>query len=500
MNHESMQRLIALEYNLGNNVMKRRDFLKIGLIAGIAPFISDRLSIAQGPENALTKSKPNIQSHMGFAGEQPNIILFFVDDLGWSDLGYRNPVFESPNIDQLANEGLNFEQAYIACPTCSPSRATLLTGKHPARLKLVRHIPNNIKHGFDKFGRTDKEFNLWETDPAQFLSRNWLPLEHITYAEVLKELDYDNLFVGKWHLGHEKYHPIHQGFDLQIGTSNAGHPRSYYPPYFKKSDILANEKERYLTDKLTDETVKFIEQYDKAQPFMISFWYYSVHGPHIGRKDLVKRFEAKGLTGKYAHYAAMVKAVDKSIGRVRGALRKKGIEKDTIIIFLSDQGGYFKNPPFHGGKRVDTLFEGGARVPFIFHWPGVTQAGAKNYSIVQSTDLFPTLIDITGGDPVRFRDLDGMSLLPTIKKNSTLERGEPIYGYRAYEDLYVSVREGDWKLLAYRSGAIKLYHIGKDIKEENDLTKVHPEKVKELLVKLVAWEKQMGVEQYSGVQ
>jgi arylsulfatase A-like enzyme len=439
-------------------------------------------------------------SQIGFAAEKPNIILFFVDDLGWSDLGHRNPVFESPNIDTLAKQGLNFEQAYIACPTCSPSRCTLLTGKHPARLKLVRHIPNNKKNGFDKFGRTNKKFNLWETDPAQFPSVNWLSLEHTTYAEVLKKLGYYNLFVGKWHLGYEKYHPIHQGFDQQIGTSNAGHPRSYYPPYFRNSDVLANEKERYLTDKLTDETVKFIEQYDKAQPFMISFWYYSVHGPHIGRKDLVKHFQAKGLTGRYAHYAAMVKAVDESIGRVRSALKKKGIEKETIIIFLSDQGGYFDNPPFHGGKRIDTLYEGGARVPLIFHWPSVTKPDAKNNSIVQSTDLFPTLIEIAGGDLSQFRDLDGISLLSTIRKNSTLQRGQPIFGYRAYEDLYASVRDGDWKLLAYRSGTVKLYNIGKNIKEQNDLAKVHPDIARQLLVKLVAWEKQMGVEKYSGVQ
>ncbi len=451
----------------------------------------------------------SLLSHMGFAAHQPpgvsllkpNIVLFFVDDLGWSDLGYRNPVFESPNIDQLAKEGLNFEQAYIACPTCSPSRSTLLTGKHPARLQLVRHIPGGPKFPeFDKYGRTDQEFNYWPTDPAHFPCRNWLPLEHSTYAEALKEQGYYNLFIGKWHLGHEDYHPIHQGFDRQIGTSNTGHPSSYYPPYFKNSDVLANEKERYLTDKLTDETVKFIEQYDKAQPFMISFWYYSVHGPHIGRKDMVKQFEAKGLSGKYAHYAAMVKAVDESIGRVRNALKKKGIEKETIVIFLSDQGGFFENPPFHGGKRVDTLYEGGARVPFIFHWPGITQPGAKNNSVVQSTDIFPTLVEIAGGDPARFRDLDGVSLLSTIKENSTLQQVEPIYGYRAYEDLYVSVRHQDWKLLAYRSGTVKLYNIAQDIKETKDLAKVYPEKVQALRAKLVAWEREMGVEKYSGVQ
>ncbi len=221
------------------------------------------------------------------AGDQPNIVLFFVDDLGWSDLGHRNPVFESPNIDTLAREGLNFEQAYIACPTCSPSRATLLTGKHPARLELVRHIT----------GGPDEKYNYWKTDPAQFPCVNWLALEYTTYAEVLKAQGYYSLFVGKWHLGHEDYHPIHQGFDRQIGTSNAGHPRGYYPPYFKNSTAMADEKERYLTDKLTDGAVEFIEQYDRDQPFMLSFWYYSVHGPHQGRRDYVKHFEAKGLAG-----------------------------------------------------------------------------------------------------------------------------------------------------------------------------------------------------------
>jgi arylsulfatase A-like enzyme len=263
---------------------------------------------------------------------------------------------------------------------------------------------------------------------------------------------------------------------------------------------MIDEKDRYLTDKLTDETVKFIEQYDKKQPFMISFWYYCVHGPHQGRKDLVKRFEAKGLTGKYAHYAAMVKAVDESIGRVRSALKKKGVEEKTVIIFLSDQGGYFENPPFRGGKRIDALYEGGARVPLIVHWPSVTQSDAKNNSVVQSTDLFPTLVEIAGGDPAQYKNLDGISLLRIIKDDSTLERGEPIYGYRAYEDLYASVRYQDWKLLAYRSGTVKLYNVATDIKEENDLAKSHPEKVKALLAKLVNWEQEMGVAKYSGVQ
>lgn len=431
---------------------------------------------------------------------QPNIVLFFVDDMGWSDLGYRNPVFESPNIDRLAGEGIDFEQAYIASPTCSPSRGTLLTGKHPARLQLVRHIPQGEEHGFDEFGRTEVEFNYWEKDPVQFPCVNWLALEHITYAEALRELGYYNSFIGKWHLGHEDYYPVHQGFDHEFGATNWGHPRSYYPDYFKNSEVLGEETEAYLTDRLTDEAVRFIGSYSEEKPFMLSFWYYNVHGPHEGREDWLEHFEAKGLTGRYANYAAMVKSVDESVGRVRQALEEKGIERETIIIFLTDQGGYFENPPFHGGKRIDALYEGGARVPFLFYWPGVTEPGSKNSSIVQSTDLFPTLVAIAGGDPDQYEELDGVSLLPVIRENSVLDRGEPIFGYRAYEDLYVSVREGDWKLLAYRSGKVKLYNIGEDPGEENNLADSNPGKVEEILSKLKAWEKEMGVEAYSGVQ
>lgn len=449
----------------------------------------------------LAAVSPAVASPTGDS-PQPNIVLFFVDDMGWSDLGYRNPVFESPNIDALAAESVDYQQAYIPTPTCSPSRATLLTGQHPVRLRMVRHIPNNAANGFDKFGRTEQEFNLLATDPAQFPSRNWVPLENVTYAEALGDLGYYNLFVGKWHLGSEAYHPNKQGFDRQIGTSNAGHPKSYYPDYFVNSDVLAEETENYLTDVLTDRTVEFIEDYDRDQPFMISMWYYSVHSPHEGREDYLQHFEAQGLTGRRANYAAMVKSVDDSVGRVRAALAEKGIARETIIIFLSDQGSYFDNPPFHGGKRSDTLYEGGARVPFMINWPGVTEGHVKQESIVQSTDLFPTLVEIAGGDPSTFENLDGLSLLPTLRSPETWTRPEPIFGYRAYEDLYASVREGDWKLLAYRSGLTKLYNIKHDMGEQHDVARDNPEtrsKHALLVDALVEFEQRMGVYEFSGV-
>ncbi|TWU38223.1 sulfatase [Novipirellula artificiosorum] len=435
--------------------------------------------------------------------ENPNIVLFFVDDLGWNNLGYRNPnLFETPNVDQLANDGIDFQQCYVASPTCSPSRSTLLTGKHPARLNLVRHISGNaknVKMVYDEQGRASHHLLL--SDPAQFPSKNWVDLENVTYAEALKSHGYYNLFVGKWHLGPKEFHPIHQGFDRQIGTTDHGSPSSYYPDYFQDEDVLEEQTEAYLTDKLTDETIHFIDGYDEDQPFMVSMWYYNVHTPNIGRKDLVPRFKGRaGLEGKRAQYAAQVAAVDESVGRIRTALKDKGIDKNTLVIFTSDQGSLYEWEPYRGGKRVDTLCEGGARVPFIVSWPGVTERGVTNNSIIQTTDVLPTLVELVGGNPADYGDLDGVSLFSTLRDNTELQRDKPIYGYRAYEDLYVSVREGDWKLLGYRDGRVSLYNVVDDRSEQDDLANTNPEKVQLLLEKLKAWEVEMDVQQYSGFQ
>lgn len=440
------------------------------------------------------------------AADKPNIVLLFVDDLGWNCLGYRNPgLFITPNIDQLAKEGIDFQQGYVAGPVCSPSRATLLTGKHPARLKMVRHVRTDTKNGIklihDDQGRPSH--HLLPTDPAQFPSKNWVDLEHVTYAEALSELGYYNLFLGKWHIGEEGFYPMDQGFNKQIGTTDRGSPSSYYPDYFTDSEIFEDEDEKYLTDKLTDEAVDFIDEWDRDQPFMMSLWYYNVHTPNIGRKDLLPHFQGKdGFMGdpKREELAAQIMAMDESVGRVRAALKKNGMDENTVIIFTSDQGSLFEWAPYRGGKRIDTLCEGGARVPFIVSWPQGAKGGVRNESVVQTTDIFPTLVELGGGDPSDFENLDGVSLLPTLVNDSTLERGEPIYGYRAYEDLYSSVREGDWKLLGYRSGKTSLYNVELDRVEQNDLAEEHPEKVAQLLSKLRAWERSMEVDQYSGFQ
>lgn len=421
---------------------------------------------------------------------QPNIVLLFVDDWGWADVGFRNPIFHTPNIDKLKKEGLNFERAYIATPTCSPSRASLLTGKEPVRFQMSRHIIDSKENVVQNGG--NDEFNLWPKDPVQRPSRNWLPLEEVTYAERLKEFGYYNMFMGKWHLGGEKYHPTQQGFDAQFGTTNAGHPRSYYPPFFKpEQDPMGfsnSYEEEYLTDVLTDGAEKFISTYNKEQPFMLSLWYYNVHGPFVGRKDWLKKYQDKGLEDDYAEYAAMVSAMDESVGCIRKALEEKGISENTVVILLSDQGGKFTNAPLSGGKTGgNTLGEGGARVPFMVNYPGVTKSGTTTSAPVQSVDLYPTLVEIASGNECTDSQINGKSLMPLLKGEKITQRS--MYFFRSYEDQYTAVINGDWKLVKYHSGKFELYNVAEDISETNNLINEELEKTDALKIELLEWEK-----------
>lgn len=253
-------------------------------------------------------------------------------------------------------------------------------------------------------------------------------------------------------MGGEKRHPTQQGFDAQFGTTNAGHPRRYYPPFFKPEqdpmEFSNDYKEEYLTDVLTDGAVKFISTYDRAQPFMLSLWYYNVHGPFVGRKDWLKKYQDEGLEGDYAEYAAMVSAMDESVGRVRKALEKKGISENTVVILLSDQGGKFTNAPLSGGKTGgNTLGEGGARVPFMVNYPGVTKSGTTTSAPVQSVDLYPTTVEIASGNDCTDYQINGKSLMPLLKGEKITQRS--MYFFRNYEDQYTAVINGDWKLVKY---------------------------------------------------
>lgn len=429
----------------------------------------------------------NILNSVAFSQEKPNIVLLFVDDYGWDDLGFRNPKFHTPNIDQLKADGIDFQRAYIPTPTCSPSRASLLTGKDAVRIQMVRHIPENIENGFTE-GRSDKEFNLLATDPVKMESRNWLPLKEVTYAERLKEYGYFNMFIGKWHLGHEPYHPTKQGFDEQYGTTNEGHPKSYYPPYFRydKESLKGFKKEDYLTDVLTERAESFIKNYDKSMPFMLTFWYYSVHGPHVGRKDWLNKYLKEGFEPKYANYAAMVSAMDESVGKVRAALKTKGIEKNTVILLISDQGGAFRNGHLSGGKMKNTLGEGGSRVPFIALVPGITKAGTSINTPVQSIDIYPTLIELASGKKCVDKGINGKSLMPLLKGKGVKSR--PLFFFRSYEDQYTSVIAGDWKMIKYHSGKREVFNLKNDESENQNLAETNKKQTKHLDRLLIKWE------------
>ncbi|MDX1284621.1 MAG: sulfatase, partial [Draconibacterium sp.] len=408
---------------------------------------------------------------------------FFVDDMGWADLGYRNSNFYTPNIDRLKDEGMDFQRAYIATPTCSPSRASILTGKEPIRIEMSRHITHE-----DRFGRNTKKYNYWKTDPAKRNSINWLPLEEITYAERLKQFGYYNMFIGKWHLGHEPFHPVHQGFDEQYGISNFGHPANYYPPYFREPNPLKDiTGEKYLTDVLTSKADEFIRNYDKERPFMLSMWYYNVHSPHIGRKDLKDRYKKLGWNDRYANYGAMVSAMDESVGRIRNALREKGIADNTVILFTSDQGGFFTNYPLRGLKVGNTLGEGGARVPFILYYPDITSPGAICETPIQTIDVFPTLMEIASGTPNNDQ-IQGKSLMPLVKGEEFPERN--LYFFRSYEDQYAAIISGDWKLIKYHTGPNELYNIKKDQCEINNLIRVETDIANKLEEELSEWEEE----------
>jgi arylsulfatase A-like enzyme len=407
--------------------------------------------------------------------ERLNFLIFFVDDLGYFDIGIRNSKFHTPKIDRLASESLEFAYAYVPSPTCSPSRVGLYTGRHPARLEFFRHVPGN----------PDGEYHLYKRDPANLPSRNFLPLEVKTYAEAIKEQGYNTVFAGKWHLGEGDHGPQNQGFDRVLSVGKDGGSISKYLTVSRDDE----SEEVYTTDLLTDSVVNFLSDYNSKDPFLLQLSYWNVHTPTVGRKDLVKFYEERGLEGVEAEYAAQVTSVDESVGRVLNTLEQKGLMDNTIIIFASDQGSYFPNTPLRGTKAVGTaLYEGAARIPFFIQWPGVTKPGATIREHVSTLDLFPTIMEIAGGDPAGYKELDGLSLTSLIREGKPLQR-EYLFFYRAYDAQYAAVLANDGsKLVAYRGNHFELYNIYADISEENDLSNDDPAKLEALITVLKNWE------------
>ena len=429
--------------------------------------------------------------------KSPNIVFILTDDMGWKDLAcYGNRFTETPNIDALAKNGIRFTQAYAACPVSSPTRASIMTGKYPARLQLTNFIAGN---------RTDKD--------SPVLPANWKPYleaREITIAELLKEKGYNTGMVGKWHLGgHDSIAPWHQGFDF---TRMIGKNSLDYYNYSIYLDSYQNEfidkGTEYLTDKLTDYGVEFIERSNEK----LFFLYLAYSAPHVvivPRPDkLMKYFRKYSQADEKfnPYYSAMVESIDDGIGRIFKSLKDEGVLENTLIVFTSDNGGLgldelgptpTSNLPLR--KWKGHVYEGGIRVPAIMSWQGKIKPGMISDEYFSSVDYLPTFCEITGIDQIP-NNVDGISILPLLSGDSRTGGERPLFWHYPHFSNQLgrpagAVRFGDYKLVeSYESGRLELFDLKKDISESADLSKKMKRKTEELFKLLTEWRKNVNAQ------
>jgi len=471
------------------------------LFALLSLLHSSRLSAAE--ETSANKDQT--------VGDRMNFVFFLVDDLGWADLGcFGSEFYETPNIDALAAKGMKFTQGYAACPVCSPTRASILTGRHPVRVDITDWIP-----GMDPSRHPNPKFELVE-------DRDDLALEEVTIAEALRDNGYQTFFAGKWHLGDEGNWPTDQGFEFNVGGNSKGSPPGgYYAPW-KNPTLEAKADGEYLTERLTAESVKFLRERDDKKPFLLYLSYYNVHTPITPYKKRVDHFRQKAgddfntptpvieehdavsrARQDNAEYASMVAAVDQSVGQILKNLELLDLDDNTTVIFFSDNGGLCTsrrtgptcNLPLRSGKGW--LYEGGVREPTIIHAPGVTSYGSVCHTPVVSMDFFPTILELAQLPLQPEVHADGKSLMPLLMGESGKFDRDLYWHYPHYHGSTwtpgASIRRGDWKLIEfYHEDKSELYNLAKDQGEQNELSDQHPEKVKELQAALKGWQKQMN--------
>ena len=451
---------------------------------------------------------------------KPNVILFLIDDLGWSDIGVNGSTFyETPCLDRMAKEGAQFTDAYATSPVCSPSRASILTGKYPSRI--------NVSYISGTTGPKGIGYKLLAPKPDGFIA-----YRETSIAEALRAHNYKTVHIGKWHLQNHtdkgtSHFPEKHGFDLNIAGFRMGQPGSYYFPYKSERHPSTNvpgledgKKGDYLTDTLTDRAISFIEE-NKKQPFFINFWYYTVHTPIQPKKSKLAKYQKKAKALGYPDrhedgipvwnsitrkrqdspgYACMVESMDENIGRVLKTLKTLDLEKDTLVIFFSDNGGLCTGSgpnmptsglPLRAGKAW--LYEGGIRVPLIIKFPGRIKPDTKIKEPVLGTDLYPTILDMLDLPLIPKQHMDGKSLKPLLTGNKSLER-EAIYfhlpHYHHINSMGPSgaIRKGDFKLIeVFETGKYELYNVRQDIEENHNLASKMPEMVSKLSNNLKTW-------------
>lgn len=440
--------------------------------------------------------------------QPPNILFILVDDLGWTDLAcYGSTFYETPNIDRFAASGMKFTNAYAACPVCSPTRASIMTGKYPARLATT-----------DYFGAPQP--STWKRDtpmlPAPYEDR--LPLAETTLAELLKQKNYATFFAGKWHLGPEGYWPQDQGFDVNKGGITRGGPyggNKYFSPYGNPR-LKDGPKGEHLPDRLATETARFITNH-QDKPFLAYLSFYSVHTPLMSRPDLLEKYIKKSdnlhikntwsqegtrklrTVQDHAIYAGMVEAMDQAVGKVLDTLDALNLTDNTVVIFTSDNGGLStseghptSNLPLRAGKGW--LYEGGIREPLIIRWPGVTRPASINHQQIISTDYFATIASITN---IPAPAHDGIDLTPLLRDNTPLPKRPLFWHYPHYGNQGSTpgsaIRLGDWKLIQFfEDNRLELYNLETDLEENHNLAQDFPEIRNNLLHELVQWRKEVG--------
>jgi arylsulfatase A-like enzyme len=422
---------------------------------------------------------------------RPNVVLILVDDLGWTDFAcFGSDLYETPQIDRLAREGMRFTTAYSSCTVCSPTRASLLTGKYPARLHVTDWIPG-----------------LMPANPKMLVPdwTKYLPLDEATLADVFHAAGYVTASIGKWHLGGPEYYPEKHGFDVNIGGTHLPQPpHGYFAPW-QIPTLSEGKPGDYLTDRLGQEAVRFLK-HTEGRPFFLYFPHYAVHTPIQGRADLVAKYKAKlrdGLNHTNAAYAAMVESVDATVGQVRATLDELGVADRTIIIVTSDNGGRVpttSNRPLRAGKG--SCYDGGTRVPLIVYWPGVTKPGSVSDVPVISADLYPTLLEAAGVPDRPGHRADGVSLVPLLRQTGGLDRDALFWHYPHHQHYqqggampYGAVRAGDFKLIEqFDDNRVELYNLREDPGEQVDLAARMPDKVRDLLERLRAWRADVGAQ------
>ena len=462
--------------------MDRRNFLKAIGASSISMGLSGFLG--------CTKKAGSTQKQYKRSITKPNIVFILADDLGLHQLGcYGSRFYETSNIDGLASTGMRFTNAYAACPVCSPTRASIMTGKYPARLHLTDYIP----------GRAPKDRKLVTPEWTKFLDT-----EEVTIAESLKQAGYVTGHFGKWHLNVDKKYkpgrpgdPGSQGFDDVLTTHKPGAgPKSRY------------EQDWHHVRQITERAVGFIER-NKKKPFFCYLTHNSIHDPEIEKESLIEKYSSKAgakVKGRNnPKQAAMLETLDKSVGTIIDKLKELNLEKNTLVVFFSDNGqlGPKQGQPFRGSKG--DLYEGGIRMPLIFRHPGVVPPGSVCKEVVISTDFFPTFNEIACASNAT-ANIDGVSLIRLLKDpEAKLDREAIYWHFPHYHDSGLgpqgAIRSGRYKLIEWfaRStfndkGAFELYDLINDPGEQKDLVDDLPELTVELSKKLGAWRKQVGAQ------